>query len=100
MTSPLPEATSGPPLAILTDTETLLLAHIASLESELSLYRPKKPPPGWLPVKVVADKLRLTDMAVYRAASEGRITSTKIGRRVWIAPIEGRPARKKYKRRA
>jgi hypothetical protein len=99
MTSPLPEAASGPPLAVLTDTEALL-ARVRELESELSLYRPKKPPPGWLPVKVAADKLCLTTMAVYRAASEGRITSTKIGRRVWIAPIEGRPARKKYKRRA
>ena len=121
MTSQAPEAASGPPLAresamgnahyqvrvanrptapTLTDSDPIaLLARVAELEAELAVYRPPKPPPGWLPVKVVADKLRLSDVAVYRAASEGRITSTKIGRRVWIAPIETRPPRKRYKSR-
>jgi hypothetical protein len=100
MTSPMAEGRTEPSLASLTAFETLLLEHIGRLESELAAYRPPRPPPGWLPVKAVADKLRLTDVAVYRAASEGRITATRIGGRVWVAPIEVRPPRKKYKRRA
>ena len=98
MASQAPEAASGARLAVLTDTETLLLAHIASLESELAAYRPAPPPPGWLRVKTVADKLGLSDQSVYKMAKLGQIASTKIGPCLWIEPIEVRPARKKYKR--
>ena len=73
MTSQAPEAASGPPLAresamgnahyqvrvanrptapTLTDSDPIaLLARVAELEAELAVYRPPKPPPGWLPVK-------------------------------------------------
>lgn len=100
MTSPLPEAASGARGARVDDDRNVLLAHIGRLEAELAAYRPPRPPPGWLRVKTVAGKLRLTPVAIYRAAREGKIASTKIGCGLWIAPIETRPARKKYKRRA
>ena len=40
MTHQSPEAAPGPSLAGLTDTETLLLAYIGHLESELATYQP------------------------------------------------------------
>jgi hypothetical protein len=99
MTSHAPEAVPGPSLAGLSPIETLLLEHISSLESELAAYRPAPPPPGWLRVKTVADKLGLSDQSVYKMAKLGRIVSDKIGPCLWIAPIEVRPPRKKYKSR-
>ena len=101
MTAQAPEGASGPPLAILTDIEELLLAHIGHLEAELAEarpYLPKRPPSGWLRVQVVADKLGLTNVAVYKMARQGKIPNTKIGPCLWIAPIETRPPRKRYKR--
>jgi excisionase family DNA binding protein len=101
MTSPLPEGARGAPLTGLSAIEAILLEHIASLESELAEarpYVPKLPPPGWLRVAEVADKLGLTAVAVYKMARLGRIASTKIGGRLWIEQIEVRPPRKRYKR--
>ena len=94
----LPEVVSG---ASQCDRETLL-AHIAQLEAELAEarpYLPQKPPPGWLRVGPIADKLGVTNVAVYKMAQQGRIASTKIGSCLWVEPIETRPARKKYKSR-
>jgi RecA-family ATPase len=76
-----------------------LLARIALLEAELALLLPRKAPEGWLSVRAVAVRLGLTSVAVYRAAREGRIASTKVSWRLWIAPVETRPASKRYKRR-
>jgi hypothetical protein len=94
-----PEAASGPPLAVLSPTETLLLEHIGSLEAELSTFRPPRPPDGWQRVGEVAARLGLRPVTVYRAAREGRIANTKIGGALWVEPVEVRPARKAYKRR-
>jgi excisionase family DNA binding protein len=102
MTSQAPEAASGPPLAVLSPTETLLLEVISNLEIELAEarpYVPKRPPPGWQRVQTVAERLGLRPVTIYRMCREGRIASAKIGPCLWIAPIEVRPPRKAYKRR-
>ena len=102
MTSQSPEAASGTSVAILTATEELLLEHIACLESELAEarpYLPQKPPSGWERAGVVAARIGLRNVTIYRMANEGRIASTKIGPQLWVEPIMVRPPRKAYKRR-